>query len=141
MSENSTIALLQDYVKAHPVQQFHIQMSGHRMYPTLRDGELLTLAPSSSADLKEGDIVLADMEEGLRVYRILLRRRDFFLLKGDALKTAALPVEIHQILGKVISHRPCPWIQRLWRVVKSQLIRWFSAQLCEMVLENQSREI
>lgn len=135
-----SIALVSDFVRTHSPQPFHIRMKGNSMLPTLHDGEMLTLCSTSKSPLNEGDMVLAQTDDGLRVYRIVLRRGDFFLLKGDAMKTPAPPVEIQQILGKVVAHQPYPRMRRLWDGVKNFLTGWLSVQICEMILENQSRE-
>lgn len=141
MNEDLSLKLVGDFVKTHPHKTFHTRVKGTTMHPTLAEGEWLTLAPASATRLTEGDIVLAQTEEGLRIYRIIMRRGDFFLLKGDALKNPAPPVELRQILGKVVAHRPYPFARKIWNICKNVLTRWLSFQLCEMILESQSREI
>ena len=141
INEDLSLKLVGDFVKTHPHRAFHMRQRGTTMQPTLAEGELLTLAPASGTPLLEGDIVLAQTEEGLGTYRILMRRGNFFLLKGDALKTPAPPAELQQILGKVVAHRAYPRRRRIWNTCKNLLTRWLSFQLCEMILESQSREI
>ncbi len=140
-NEDLSIRLVGDFVKTQPRQNFHIRLHGNHMHPYLKEGELLTLAPALGTELQESDVVLAHTDEGLHVYRILMRRGDYFLLKGDGLKTPAPPVEIGQIVGKVIAHGDYPKLRGWWSRRKAMLTRWLSFQLCEMILENQSREI
>jgi SOS-response transcriptional repressor LexA len=139
--EHSSFTLVRDFVKTHPNQKFCMRYDGRSMKPTLREGDLLTLIPSSRENLSENDIVLAQTEEGLRIYRILLRRGDYFLLKADSQRTPAPPAELQQILGKVIQHQPYPRMRRLLDRIKLPMTGWLSTQICEFILENQSREI
>jgi signal peptidase I len=141
LTEHFTSELIRDLGRTLPRPHFRMRLREQHMHPTLQAGELLTVVPSSSPELHEGDIVLAQMDQRLQVYRIFLRRGDFFLLKGDAMKSPVFPVELHQILGKVIAHQPYFWTRRVLDRIKNQLTRRFSIRLCEMILENQSREI
>lgn len=133
--------LVRDFVKTHPNQHFRMRYDGRSMQPSLKGGELLTLIPAGTENLSEEDIVLAQTEEGLRLYRIKLRRGSYFLLKGDAQREPVSPVELDQILGKVVEHQPYPKIRWIGDRFKMWLTAWLSTQICEFILESQSREI
>ncbi len=140
MTDNLSVQLVADFVRTHPHRKFYFRLNDSSMDPTLKHGERLTLRGEIEKDFVEGDIVLANIEGGLHVSRILMRRGDYFLLKGDAMRKPAPPVELQQILGKVVAHEPYPWRKWFWNRVKNRLVRWLSTQLCEMVLESQSHD-
>lgn len=91
--------------------------SGRSMYPSIREGELITVEPVVPSDVKLGDIVLYGTERGLIAHRVVevsnraagfsLRAsssRDVlvFQLRGDASLSCDQPVVAHQILGRVV---------------------------------------
>jgi len=84
--------------------------SGRSMYPSIREGELITVEPVVASDVKLGDIVLYRSERGLIAHRVVgtsptqssvLSPHNFFL-QGDASLSSDQPVEAHQILGRVV---------------------------------------
>ena len=89
---------------------------GRSMYPTIKDGEAITVTPVEPSHVKRGDIILCRFERGVvahRVLRIAKRKASrshkdfvlttFFILRGDAAIACDEPVEPQQVLGKVIS--------------------------------------
>lgn len=104
--------------------------SGRSMYPSIREGELITVEPVLPSDVTLGDIVLYRSERGLIAHRVIqvsrpqsepsafgaagYRRaclacgpsssRDarVFRLLGDASSCCDKPVKAHQILGRVV---------------------------------------
>ncbi len=79
--------------------------SGRSMYPSIREGELITVEPVVASDVTLGDIVLYGTERGLiahRVVEIALRDARVFCLRGDASLSCDEPVAAHQILGRVV---------------------------------------
>jgi signal peptidase I len=82
--------------------------SGRSMHPTIADGELMTVEPMLPSDLKRGDVVLYSLERGVIAHRVVrIEKRNggapCFILRGDALGSPDEPVEVDQILGKVVS--------------------------------------
>ena len=62
---------------------------GESMHPTIRHGELVTVAPARPADIEADDIVLYRNRRGIVAHRVvriepLGRGRDAFVLCGDA---------------------------------------------------------
>ena len=97
---------------------------GDSMYPTIYDGDLLTVEPIRPAAVIVGDIILYQHKSGVtvhRVMRILKRSKENlrsalqgpqarsisetleFLFRGDAAINDDAPVSSEQILGKVVS--------------------------------------
>jgi polysaccharide export outer membrane protein len=81
--------------------EFHA--SGKSMYPTIRDGELITVQPVTISEVKNGDIVLYRNEKGVIAHRVVHVNKPNLLLRGDSSNTLDAPVMPDQILGKVIS--------------------------------------
>jgi len=85
--------------------------SGRSMYPSIREGELITVEPVAASDVKLADIVLYRSERGPiahRVVEIASRDARIFRLRGDASLSCDRPVEAEQILGRVVRvHRNC----------------------------------
>ena len=88
------------------------------MYPSIREGEVITVEPVRASDVKLADIVLYRSERGLIAHRVIevsnraagfsLRASSsqdarVFRLRGDASLSGDQPVEAHQILGRVIA--------------------------------------
>ena len=85
--------------------------SGRSMYPSIREGELITVEPVAARDVKRGDIVLYRSERGLLAHRVVgssptqssvLSPQSSLLLKGDASLSCDQPVAAQQILGRVV---------------------------------------
>ncbi len=79
--------------------------SGRSMYPSIREGEVITVEPVQASDVKIADIVLYRSERGLiahRVIEISLRDSRVFGLRGDASLSCDEPVTAQQILGRVV---------------------------------------
>lgn len=92
--------------------------SGGSMYPSIRDGELITVAPVRADDVKREDILLYRTQKGVIAHRVVEvslsptdagqvargSRRDarVFTLQGDASSSCDQLVAARQILGRVI---------------------------------------
>ncbi len=84
--------------------------SGRSMYPSIQEGELITVEPVAARDVKLGDIILYRSERGLLARRLVgssptqssVLSPHHFLLRGDASLCCDQPVAAHQILGRVV---------------------------------------
>ncbi len=83
--------------------------SGRSMYPSIREGELITVEPVVASDVTPGDIILYRSERGLLAHRVVgssptqssvLSPHYFF--RGDASLCCDQPVAAGQILGRVL---------------------------------------
>ncbi len=80
------------------------------MYPSIREGELITVEPVVASDVTVGDIVLYRSERGVIAHRVVgssptqssVLSPHHFLLRGDASLSCDKPVAAHQILGRVV---------------------------------------
>ena len=79
--------------------------SGRSMYPSIREGELITVEPVVPSDVQLGDIVLYRSERGLIAHRVVSSSGDarVFGVRGDASLSCDEPVEAHRILGRVVA--------------------------------------
>ena len=91
--------------------------SGRSMYPSIREGEVITVEPVRASDVKLADIVLYRSERGLiahRVVEVSNRAAGFslrasssqdarvFRLRGDASLRCDQPVAAEQVFGRVV---------------------------------------
>ena len=99
---------------------------GRSMYPTIREGEIITVQPVELANVKPGDILLYQMGKRVIAHRLVSiansalitqhsalssDHSEFstqhsslsFLFRGDASSIFDDPVAAHQVLGKVVS--------------------------------------
>ena len=95
---------------------------GDSMYPTIRNGDILTVTPIETASITIGDIILYRHKSGVTAHRVIrITKRDahhsqhsalrpqtsdlspqsYFILRGDAAVVFDDPVSADQILGKV----------------------------------------
>ena len=77
------------------------------MYPTIRDGEVITIAPVASHEVVHGDVLLCRHDARMLAHRLVAvtarggERR--FHFRGDAKAECDAPVGADAVLGKVIS--------------------------------------
>lgn len=98
-------------------QSVRFRAPGLSMYPAIKEGETITVAPISSFDIKRGDILLYLIGKKIIAHRVVSINREksnfaahsralnpqlIFTLRGDASVTCDDPVEAKQILGKVV---------------------------------------
>jgi len=83
---------------------------GRSMYPTIRDGEIITINPIAPSLLKAGDIILYDSGGSLIAHRIArINQGDGnkveFIVRSDTTGDCDETVALRQILGKVVCVR------------------------------------
>jgi signal peptidase I len=82
---------------------------GESMYPTIRDGETVTVTPVRSDAIARADIVLFRHGRRLLAHRVVevtvSSRERVFQLRGDAKGAADGPVPASAIVGKVVDVR------------------------------------
>ena len=88
---------------------------GASMQPTIEDGELITVAPMAPESVKRGDILLYQSESGVHAHRVVGRVKgtvpllegdcplDHYLLRGDASVSCDAPVQLEQVIGRVVA--------------------------------------
>src|SRR3954470_45930 len=79
---------------------------GLSMYPTIRDGETITVVAVSAAEVVRGDILLCRHGARLLAHRVVAvdasSRARTFSLRGDAKLACDAPVGERALVGKVI---------------------------------------
>ena len=87
---------------------------GYSMYPTILNGDEITVEPIKSDAIKVGDIILYRDQESLIAHRVVkieiknetqssvLSPESRFTLRGDARPACDDPVAAEQVLGKVV---------------------------------------
>ena len=85
---------------------------GGSMYPTICDGDLITVEPINPSEIVIGDIILYRHEYGVVAHRVIdievpessvLSPQHCFTLRGDAANNDDDPVRADRILGKVVA--------------------------------------
>ena len=81
---------------------------GESMHPTIRHGELVTVAPAGPADIEADDIVLCRNRRGIVAHRVVRieprgQGRDAFVLCGDAPAAGEEDVTPQQVVGRLVS--------------------------------------
>ncbi len=71
--------------------------SGRSMFPAIRDGETVLVEPE---DVRKGDVLLVDTEEGLRVHRLQALRAGNLVTQGDSCSEAEVS-SAQAALGRV----------------------------------------
>jgi Peptidase S24-like len=82
------------------------QAVGRSMLPTILDGEIVHVKPVASAMLRIGDIVLLRTGEQFKAHRIIRKRGQCFITRGDSGVDTDGEIRCDQILGRVIAKEP-----------------------------------
>lgn len=82
---------------------FRFQAGGYSMHPWVRNGDVLTLAPLTPEGPDIGDVAVVLVPESgqLLAHRIIARRGNDCLFKGDRLKQADGIFPICELIGRV----------------------------------------
>lgn len=75
------------------------------MLPTIHDGEILHIQPVITGKVRIGHIVLLRKGEEFRAHRIIRKRGELFITRGDAGMEDDGAIPRGQILGLVIAKR------------------------------------
>jgi signal peptidase len=78
------------------------------MYPTIRDGETVTVEPVCASEVRRGDILLYQTTSRVIAHRVVeivgaQNSARVFTLRGDSLRSCDAPVRAEQVLGRVVS--------------------------------------
>lgn len=101
--------------------------SGGSMHPLIADGEIISVHPTPSADLRVGDVALVAIANRIIAHRIVRRPTPedaAFILRGDAMDEVER-IAPEQILGRVegVSMSPARASARRWLY---RARNWFS---------------
>lgn len=79
---------------------------GWSMHPTIRNGEAITVMPLGRSPVRVGDVVLYRRGRAAIAHRVIRLQSDGrsagFVLRGDGARSCDRPVELAQVLGRVL---------------------------------------
>jgi signal peptidase I len=82
---------------------------GSSMYPTIRDGEAVTIAAVHTDDVVRGDVLLCRHEQRMVAHRVVSvssrGTERFFELRGDSKASCDMPVDVDAVVGRIIDVR------------------------------------
>ena len=101
-------AVIDDVLGAGTIVRFRAE--GTSMYPTIRDGEAITIARVVPGDIVRGDLLLCRHGQRVIAHRVVgITTRDairVFELRGDAKAACDVPVGADAVVGRIIAvHR------------------------------------
>jgi signal peptidase I len=76
--------------------------TGDSMYPAIRNGDAVEIAPCDVSELRRGDIVLAALPRGLTLHRVVRISPRGIVTRGDNSLCADSPFGPSQVLGRAI---------------------------------------
>lgn len=82
---------------------FRFQARGRSMLPTIQDGEILDVRPVKWTSVKVGDIVLFRDGTEFTAHRVLRRKNDLIVTRGDSGTGVGVGVRGWEIVGKITS--------------------------------------
>jgi uncharacterized repeat protein (TIGR01451 family) len=82
---------------------FRFQARGRSMLPLIGDGEILHVQRANTARLGVGDIVLFRQGTEFKAHRIIRKKNDQFITRGDAGREADGAIAGGQIVGKIVA--------------------------------------
>jgi hypothetical protein len=87
-------------------QHARFRAAGDSMYPTIRDGDAVEIAPCEAASLRPGNIILATTKRGLTLHRIVRISSAGIVIRGDNALFSDAPVAPEDILGRMVEREP-----------------------------------
>ena len=89
-------------------QSVRFHAPGRSMYPTIREGEAITVEPILPSEVKVGDIILYRSDDSVIAHRVARIERGEndgrrFILRADTWGEYDEPVHADQVMGKVVS--------------------------------------
>lgn len=82
---------------------FRFKALGHSMYPTIRNGEMIHVAPLGRHQLRRGDIVLVQQNGKIRAHRIIQIKGEWLITRGDSSPQADNMAGKKEIVGLVVA--------------------------------------
>jgi hypothetical protein len=76
---------------------------GDSMHPTIRNGDAVEIAPCKIFEVRRGDIVLASIERGLTLHRVVRISAEGIVMRGDNAWRPDPPFGPAELLGRVVN--------------------------------------
>src|SRR5258708_8790440 len=87
---------------------FRFQARGRSMWPTIQDGNMLHVRPVDWKSLKVADIVLFRDGAEFKAHRVIRKKGDLFITRGDSSSQADGAIRGGQIVGRIIAKECAP---------------------------------
>lgn len=82
---------------------FRFRARGRSMLPAIGDGDILHVEPVGERKLRRGEIIFFRNEEGFKAHRILRKKGDICITRGDAGMHTDGQILVEQVLGRVVA--------------------------------------
>ena len=82
---------------------FRFQAKGRSMLPTIEDGEILHVCPADWNSLRVADIVLFRDGAEFKAHRVIRRKIDVLITRGDSAVGSGVAIRREQIVGKIVA--------------------------------------
>ena len=116
--------------------EVRLKVNGASMLPSVWPGDVLTVHRREVAELGTGRIVLFHRDRGLVAHRVVGKRGDDLITRGDSLSCDDPPVRCDEVLGEVVSihrnDRSVPLSPVWWHSACSYVVR--RSELCTRIL-------
>ena len=104
-----------------------LNVTGTSMLPSLWPGDEITVRRQSAAELVVGQVLLCYRNQAFTAHRLLAKRDDFLVTRGDSLYYEDSPFRDAEVLGAVVSivrgGRPVVSSSAWWHRVVSRIVR------------------
>lgn len=89
---------------SNKAQYIRMQAKGGSMYPFIKSGDWIKLEPLSKCpSIKKGEVILFSKEGNLYAHRVVKKRGDFVLAKGDFSFGSEGNIPVKDVLARVVS--------------------------------------
>jgi len=78
-------------------------ISSNSMWPVLEKGDLILIKGTKKDDIKIGDVVVYEAENGFIIHRVTELMDESFITKGDANTASDQPIKYDKVVGKTIN--------------------------------------
>lgn len=124
---------------ADVIRQFgeaRLRVTGTSMLPSVWPGDVITVRRQSSAELLPGQIVLCYRNQAFVAHRLIEKRDDCLITRGDSLPYDDPPSPDSEFLGAVVSiirnGKPAKSPSAWWRWAGSSIVR--HSELCTRIM-------
>ena len=116
--------------------EVRLKVTGTSMLPSMWPGDILTVRRRIVEELSPGQIVLCYRDRGFVAHRLVRKRGDVLITRGDSLSDEDRPFREDEVLGEVVSilrdGRPIAPYQDWWLSACSWILR--HSELCTRML-------
>jgi len=78
-------------------------ISSNSMWPVLERGDLILIEGAKKDDIKIGDVIVYEVENGFIIHRVTKLMDESLITKGDANTAFDQPIKYDKVVGKTIN--------------------------------------